>query len=453
MAAVKQAEKMHWREFKWNYLHEKRAYLIAQGAEIREGLRDTLSARTYEFNNVMLCDTVCLGASFALVVEGSPPETASTLMLALYVAVVASAIAMFIVSLWCSVIVTRRLNFRSAGELELIFAKEKEASFATDYILNKQWETMEWYTNYLDQHTGRLGGPAKVLMPCGVVLLFIAAGLLIQMRFVHVYDTAAPFVCFWVIATTSVSVICSLEYAERQEEKRKQGVYNKELYRGQNEAGSKITRKLEEMAETAEKKFIEFDMEEDELTVKFPSLDSIEAKCAAIKVNTDERNDMRSKVKQLITSGDVQTDKNMKDDDRSDINDVLNLVKQADDDLADNVVDKSDGEGQCDSESDTEGDSKGWAILRAKSTRHDLQIVLDGPLDARVNANYWVQEPVLKSVRNFVGESYRSTILRIKNFGDEPLTHKRGELHSGSYVERWTYPKTEESFLFRCVYR
>ena len=50
----------------------------------------------------MLCDTVCLGCAFALVVEGVPPADTSALVINLYVAAMFVAIFLFTVTLWCA---------------------------------------------------------------------------------------------------------------------------------------------------------------------------------------------------------------------------------------------------------------------------------------------------------------------------------------------------------------
>ena len=103
-AAIHQTEKIHQREMEQANLLDQRNYEITVNSEIRENARDVVTAKTYEFNNIMLCDTVCLGCAFAMVIEGIPPEDSGDGMLTVYMIAVALSLAFFFISLWMAVI-------------------------------------------------------------------------------------------------------------------------------------------------------------------------------------------------------------------------------------------------------------------------------------------------------------------------------------------------------------
>jgi hypothetical protein len=125
-AAYFQAEKHHRAEFRQAADMDARSFEMSWRAEVREALRDELANLNNRFNNVMLCDTVCLGCVFGMISDGDlPPETSKNI-LTLYVLTLGVSIMMFTTSLWSAVIIVRRLNESTASTLErkLFFSDE-----------------------------------------------------------------------------------------------------------------------------------------------------------------------------------------------------------------------------------------------------------------------------------------------------------------------------------------
>jgi hypothetical protein len=260
LAGLHRNERIYHEEFVYASMHEKRAYLLNRGAEVRDALRDTIVARVYEYNNIMLCDTVCAGVSFALVIEGSLPDdpAPSARLLATYTACVGLANATFILSIATALIVTRRLNARTASELEVLFnaasvqgkteSAKSARSLAHGVKISATYDAMVWFEGYLvEQSITTMGWSSRLLMLVGMLFLMLSAGLLIHGRFDLIYKSAAPTACFWAVACVALLVILFLEHNERNMQKQKKGVYTKEDYQFQHEEGTKVTEQLEDM--------------------------------------------------------------------------------------------------------------------------------------------------------------------------------------------------------------
>ena len=94
-----QAEKINSQCIKLARDQHYRAFEMVWRTESREALRDELTNQFNRYNIVMLCDTVCLGCVYALVVEGEPPEDATDYVLInLYMLSMGSSIMLFSVS-------------------------------------------------------------------------------------------------------------------------------------------------------------------------------------------------------------------------------------------------------------------------------------------------------------------------------------------------------------------
>eukprot|EP01050_Picozoa_sp_SAG11_P014227 SAG11_NODE_1729_length_4365_cov_2.317628_4_plen_181_part_00 len=106
-AAYFQAERHFAKGYMQANEQDVRAFEMSWRTEVREALRDELANQNNRFNNIMLCDTVCLGCAFGLVVEGVPPESVSPILLTLYVSSVGLSICLFTISLWASIIIVR----------------------------------------------------------------------------------------------------------------------------------------------------------------------------------------------------------------------------------------------------------------------------------------------------------------------------------------------------------
>ena len=281
-----QTDKVHLREFRQAELQDMRNYLMTVNAEIREALREIVVAKAYEFNNIMLCDTVCLGCAFALVIEGIPPDGASTFALTAYMCAIALSLAMFFVSLWSAVILARRLNLYTASELAEIFdvdtkraelgeirvkalqARAREAGVTEDALkkagaqkeeglikqaiidlveeaedmpsregrnfmnegLKTRWSQIDEFEKYVKTEVGTgsmLGKMARFAMLLGIFAIFLGASILVHMRYSLLYQVAAPWICFCSILGVSAAMIGLLEIQESVLRSSKKGVYKR----------------------------------------------------------------------------------------------------------------------------------------------------------------------------------------------------------------------------------
>jgi hypothetical protein len=294
-----------------------------------------------EYNNIMLGDTVFLGAAFALVVEGSPPlepTQPNPGTLTIYYSVLASSIAMFVVSLWSAVIVTRRLNFKSPAALELkmrLDLREREVERG-EKKKKKRFEqiqqAIEWCDKYLEGQTHFLSSATMILMGTGLLALFASAGLLVQMRFNHLYKIDAPYVAFWSIAMCCFTVMVALEKYERIRKKKKEGVYAKLTMEAATGGGKRCpddgadsTTELEHM-QTLSACVPGADLDDADLEYKnrikntrLPEVPDPKY----LKDQSDARRRTRSRVMSLVTAGDRETDDILKDDERDEITRLL----------------------------------------------------------------------------------------------------------------------------------
>lgn len=168
-AAYYQAEKLASQGIKLARDQDARSYEMAWRAEVRESLRDELTNQNNRFNIVMLCDTVCLGCVFTLVADGAPPLETPPLFLNFYVGSLGLSIMLFSISLWCAVVVVRRLHeqtaetlerklFAQSQDLKLVWQRQLQDNQPTGpeemQLVNQAYE--KWVATYLDP-IGRAG--------------------------------------------------------------------------------------------------------------------------------------------------------------------------------------------------------------------------------------------------------------------------------------------------------
>jgi hypothetical protein len=191
-AAYFQAEKIHRREYQLAADQEERNFEMAWRAEAREALRDELVNQNSRFNNVMLCDTVCLGCAFGMVVEGEPPLSSSHVLLVLYMLCLGLSICLFTLSLWAAVIVVRRLNehtasvlerklFFSSDELQALWQQQLDGGKPTG--VDVMQKLAEAYEVWLDYNCEPLATRSTMLLSWGVVSLFVTAGTLTHAKY------------------------------------------------------------------------------------------------------------------------------------------------------------------------------------------------------------------------------------------------------------------------------
>jgi hypothetical protein len=236
-AAYFQAEKHHRAEFRQSADMDARAFEMSWRAEVREALRDELANLNNRFNNVMLCDTVCLGCAFSIIADGEPPQETSTLMLSLYLLSLGVSIMMFTTSLWASVIIVRRLNESTASTLErkLYFSNETLQGLWKQQLDNDQPTGTEImialakaYEAWVDENCEPMGSRATTMLSSGVVSLFVTAGLLTHAKYTLEFEARAntAVALFWACVVVTVSTVVYMQMREDRREKRKEGPYD-----------------------------------------------------------------------------------------------------------------------------------------------------------------------------------------------------------------------------------
>eukprot|EP01051_Picozoa_sp_SAG22_P009099 SAG22_NODE_733_length_7580_cov_2.329501_3_plen_433_part_00 len=212
-----------------DYQVAQREFALTLRNEIRESLRDELGNQNNRFNNVMLCDTVCLGCAFALVVEGIPPQETSQLVLGLYLGTLGLSICLFTVSLWLAVIIIQRLNAHTASGLErkLYLRGQEENPRKAETETNPTKITKDYEAQYEKwiAEIGAAGGAgmyAVDLLSVGVVSMFASAGFLTHARYLIDYQSTSTVIVFWSGVAVTAVVITVLARRERTMLKGKQ---------------------------------------------------------------------------------------------------------------------------------------------------------------------------------------------------------------------------------------
>eukprot|EP01043_Picozoa_sp_COSAG02_P015519 COSAG02_NODE_663_length_18741_cov_9.083682_17_plen_986_part_00 len=502
-AALHQADKIHQREFRQAELQDQRNYLMTVNSEIREALREIVQAKSYEYNNIMLCDTVCIGCSFALVIEGIPPIEARNSLLTFYMSAIALSLAAFLVSLWSAVILARRLNRYTTVELTEIFWDKfpelvKKGGLVavqdgtTDADLRKlgakdRDAQINAFEKFVEKYivTGHLGTQARTLMLGGVVFLFCSAVLLVHMRLSLTYEATSPWVSFTSIVGASVVAMLRLEineywmtteqgnpfpwcggnpennvYALKKEREAKEisedalkmeNAITQEL----NKLKKQVTRGLP--GANTNDYLDKMDEEEKEVEKHCPQIFSnndrggLSLESRVEKYREGQRAQARNRklVAKLVTVDDKETDKVIGDEQAvAKIKAILTETDEGDDAIAENLL--VSGGREADSEDDeladrqNSGAGRGWKVVRNSilSDGAEAKIALPNK-DIRGpfdEVGSLVSESALYGLREQLGTYSRSTIVHIENHGDESLYLKPRSTGSSTPVGHWFEP-------------
>ncbi|KAL7539415.1 hypothetical protein ACHAWF_006400 [Thalassiosira exigua] len=448
-AAYYQSEKLALQGIKLARDQDCRAYEMAWRSEVRESLRDELANQHNRFNIVMLCDTVCLGCVFVLVAESTLPDETPMVMLNLYVLSMGLTIMLFTVSLWCAVMVVRRLHEHTASILERkLFARSED--------LQKQWQMQldlnlptgahesnllhQAYEKWVEQHVKPMGEPSVHMMSYGVVMMFISAGLYTHNLYLIQYNALLPVIIFWsIVFITSTTVLC-IKFREDLSERRKTGVYDNSWQdKSTLETGpfAKILRAAHNLFSRKA-----FDMARIE---RIDLLSQNERKEWEFCANTQSLNRgansfmgeskgrarVRKDILQLLTTAAEELDA-LPEDLTVLVNKLLYEVDEANSKTAEHFTERNGSENMPDA---TEQSIK-------SSNRYSGFVMDPGqmmkptkPIDAQRN-------PIsLTFLRNKLGESQITTLLRLRNLSGEPLRLKRGlQLKEGQYIKRLKNP-------------
>ena len=263
LAQYYQSEKHHIQAYKQAYQQDLRNYEMNWRNEVRENLRDELQNQNNRFNIIMLCDTVCLSCVFSMVTDGvieinnGSNTKNNDIMIFLYVLLVGISILLFTLSLWCSVIVVRRLYEHTASTLEhRLFLNSVEIQNEWNYQIKQQniiptsYNMMnlvnvayeKWIIDYIEP----LGKMSIHMLSVGVVTMFITAGLLTHNSYMMVVvetttddgmtisssiqsTSTRPHnavYAFWFTVIITCSTVLYMKYIEDRNERRKIGIYD-----------------------------------------------------------------------------------------------------------------------------------------------------------------------------------------------------------------------------------
>jgi hypothetical protein len=445
-AAYFQAEKINSQNIKLARDQDARAYELVWRAEVRESLRDELQNQNNRFNIVMLCDTVCLSCLFSLIADGSPPIQTPVVMLNAYVLCLGLSIAIFTISIWCSVIVVRRLYEHTASDLERkLFAQSKDLQRVWKQQLQmtpippsgqrEMHLVTQAYEHWLAEHIDPIAQWSIFLMSVGVVAMFITAGLLLHNQ--YVIDYSAPMTVpglFWsTVFLTSTLVIC-MKFSEDRKEKKKLGVYdsswqdtssfNTGPFAKINSAAEQLfSRTVKDLASAD--RMQKYENKERTELVMCSKTTMLHDRVDSLRKESESRAKTRKDVLRLLTTAAEELDA-LPEELTSQLNKLLHEIDESDQRTADLVTVPSPDEIGDLKLSGSQKDVK--SFKRLPPTRKAA--VSLHPIDAQ-------RIPVsLTSLRHSLGEIPLTTLLRIKNMSDEPLRLRSGvQLKDGKYVK------------------
>jgi PH domain len=437
-AAYYQAEKIAAQGYKLARDQDSRAYEISWRSEVRESLRDELQNQNNRFNIIMLCDTVCLSCVFSLVAEGSPPEDTSLVLLNIYVFSLGLSITLFSISLWCSVIVVRRLHEHTASTLE-------RKLFAHSEDLRKAWQTQvdqrlptgpqemhlvnQAYDKWISEYINPLGNVSIHFMSVGVVAMFVTAGLLTHVRYLIEYMAPSAVIIFWSMVIITSSTVVLMKVNEDKMEKRKEAVYDIAWQDQANwETGpcAKILKAADELFSTiavnlgSTERVQAMGVQEQGERDLCINTKSLHHRVESLRHDSTSRAKTRQEILQLLTTAAEELDA-LPEELTSQLNKILHDIDEADHRTASLVT--LEPEHMLTMEAST----RDW---RQFSRRIPKAAMALDPIDAQ-------RIPVfLPSIRKKLGEISITTLLRFKNLSDEPLRLKSGlQLKSGKYIQ------------------
>jgi len=435
-----QAEKLARQAIKLARDQDSRNYEMALRAEVRESLRDELANQYNRFNIVMLCDTVCLSCVFGLVAEGSIPKSTPVWMLNLYVGCMGCSITLFSVSLWCAVVVVRRLHEHTAGILERkLFAVSEDLRRAWRRQLsqglptgsNEMYLVGKAYEKWVAIHLNPIGNLSVHMMAFGVVMMFVTAGILTHNIYLIDYNTVLAVPIFWSCVAVTSLVVLFMKFAEDRMEKKKQGVYDNS-WQDQNTADTdpfaKITLAGEQLFGTAAVELASQEQTESLGGCELRERDlcaptkRLHTRATSLIQEADNRAATRAHVLGLLTTAAEELDA-LPEELTSRLNRVLHEVDEADTRTAALV-------GTDRGTETTATKSVMWDRVRSAVVRPQRPPMSPHPMDAQ-------RLPLsLGAVRMKLGEFSLTTLLRLRNLSDEPLRLKSGvQLKQGTYIK------------------
>lgn len=437
-----QAEKLASQGIKLARDQDSRSYEMTWRAEVRESLRDELSNQNSRFNIIMLCDTVCLGCVFTFVADGNLPIGTHAMMINAYVFCMGLSVMLFSISLWCAVIVVRRLYEHTAAILERkLFCASEELQKAWAHQLannlptgpNEMYLLNQAYQKWVSIHLDPIGKASIQLMSIGVVFMFITAGLFIHNTYLIDHNLYAPIFIFWsFVFITSVTVIF-MNVTENRREKKKEGVYDNSWQDTNTfELGpfAKILQSAQQLFSSdaiglADAQRVQSISEQEQEQRDFcTKTHSLAGRVNRLREESQRRTKMRKDVLKLLTTAAEELDA-LPEELTSQLNQMLYEIEEADSKTAQFINIPSQK-----TKRRLEKSSFNQSFVERDSNSMLAKKPMSPPIDAHsVRLS-------LPSIRKKLGELPVTTLLRLRNISDEPLRLKSGlQLKKGQYIK------------------
>jgi len=161
--------------------------------DVLQGMRDQ---KADKLETLLVMDTLLLGCSFGMLVEGIPPRHSWWLVVALFSVTLALSISMFFLSCWFIMKVQSLMGrYNILNPDHLYPCKEKHVTFHS----------------YFRCHCEALARRAVELFYGGVLTLFISGSILLYLRFLHKHHVPEAGVIFIVISLILLLVVACLE--------------------------------------------------------------------------------------------------------------------------------------------------------------------------------------------------------------------------------------------------
>ncbi len=230
-AAYYQADRHHRRSFQQAKLQHQVDRDIVMRAEIRNGLRDEFGQKNNRYNALMICQTVMLTSAFMLTLTELPTDSGKTdkkweTYSWAYSALLGLALGVLSLSLWFNFVVTRRLNQFTAGvmhvemHLDETWRKRRGVDDVTDAALVR-----DYFRRWFQLHCGWHAGVSTYGFTLGLIVLFLAVSILVDMKFALKNRLNNVGWLFFFILCGATLIIIGLEVRERSLTKKKEGVY------------------------------------------------------------------------------------------------------------------------------------------------------------------------------------------------------------------------------------
>ena len=438
-----QTEKINSQQTKLARDQDSRAFEMSFRTEARESLRDELTNQFNRYNIVMLCDTVCLGVVYGMVVEGAPPEGTDEWMLIAYLFCMGGSIMFFSVSLWFCVTIVRRLHEHTASVMERkLFSDDEQLQAAWQEELENGLPTgpnvmhlvNQAYSRWLSRFINPLGTFSVNMMILGVVMMFVCAGLLTHARYTIVFDSVASAAIFWIFVVTATLTIVYMKIREDASERKKENVYDKSYLDAPTTKGpmAKVKLAADELFTTravrlgSSKRATMYRERERSENEFVPDNSALYEKAEALRRNWEFRAKQRQDVLETLTAAVEEFDA-LPADLLERVNKIIHDVDEADKQTA-RYVSMPSKKALAHSQTNLERDDDDTITSKARP-------MPDRPIDAQHTSIS------LTSLRKKLGEFPLTTMIRIRNLTNEPLRLKSGvHLDAGLYIKDLEVP-------------